>query len=234
MTAEASPPPCIDCGRNPQPARHDGEPGTHHRCDPCAQIYLRRRRLRRRLLDGQWLYVASPVPVRCSAECGTDVEPGALFFRLGEDAVCSSCAAASGWVEAIERAVPTAPLLQSATLKRHVYDDALYVGLTLPPAMPALVASAFRLARPLAKKGIQVGIGASTTAGELGIVISGGSDGEAVKLAVTCATWLTRVASPVVVPSQMYRPIREVVYQSGGIRQARRLARPRSVNKGHR
>ena len=45
---------CIDCGVNPQPVRQT-EDGTHHRCDDCFPVYVRRRKLRERLCSEEWM-----------------------------------------------------------------------------------------------------------------------------------------------------------------------------------
>ncbi|MCY4027241.1 MAG: hypothetical protein OXH75_13130 [Acidobacteria bacterium] len=159
---------------------------------------------------------------------------GELFFRLGGGAtepgaqtvVCHDCAVDSGWAKAIKKAMPRVPPFHSATLLRRTDDGTLYLGVTMPPAIPGLVAAAFGLAVPIANNGTRVAIKASNLlVGKLVVIVSGGSDAEAVDLAATCAVWLTAFASRVAVPSQMYRRIREVVYDSGGIRRARRLVR---------
>ena len=221
------PPLCIDCGRNPQPPRHDGEPGTHHRCDPCARIYLRRRSLRHRLCTGPWGFAAQPDAVTCS-ECDAAVPPGACFYRLGGmhgAAVCSECVRASGWAAEIERAGSTPPLLQSADLTRHAFDGSMFVAVTIPIAMPVLAVAAFDFLRRLAGHGGQGAISASRAGMELSITVSGGDDDEAIDLLGACACWLTRYAACVTCPPALYRALRSTVYDNGGIQCARRLKR---------
>ena len=166
MTDTATPL-CIDCGKNPRPARHDGEPGTHHRCDPCAREYLRHRELRRRLLSGRWMFFPLPEPIRCT-QCGSEIEAGMLFFRLGAtetgDTCCLDCADASGWRSALLESAPEAPVLLSAAIGFFVHDGPLFVVFRVPAAQPAIAASAVHLLCALAESDVYGAIGAGDPA----------------------------------------------------------------------
>ena len=235
MTGEAQDgrhPLCVECGKRPQPARHDGERGTHHRCDPCARRYLRRRDLRRRLLSGPWTFAAWTDPVRC-VECAGDVPAGALYFRLGpvaaEDGerVCTSCMAGTGGLRAIAESVPQAPRLQSALLEHREHSGPVFVVVRSPSAVRVFAYLALSLAHGLADIGIQCGIVADDCAvRDLTIIVSGDADdAAAAQVLAACGRWLTQYASRVSVPAAHYRAIRTCVYERGGIGAVRRLVR---------
>ena len=229
---------CIDCGRNPQRfPRHDGEPGTHHRCDPCAGVFLRRRDLRRRLLNREWTYAAELEPVQCS-ECAAHVKPGDLFFRLGAAAraregvravVCFDCSHDSGWAADIAQISAAPQLLRSAIVARRPSDCACCLVVRIPPAMPVLACKALEIVRPLdAARAVQARVEVSGgVMGELAVIVSGGSYGEAAPIVTACAVWLTQFAARVTVPPKMYGSVREAVREIHGIEHARRLARAR-------
>ena len=225
---DAAAPLCIDCGKNPQPARHDGEPGTHHRCDPCARVYLRRRELRRRLLGGRWTFFALPEPIRCT-QCGSEIDAEVLLFRLGAtdtgDTCCLDCADACGWRSALLESAPEAPVLLSAAVGFHVYDGPLFVVFRVPAAQPAIAASAVHLLGALADSDVQGGIGAGDPAlgGLSGLVFARPDDADAARVAGVIAGWLTEHARRVTVPRPWYRRIREIVYDDCGSGSARRL-----------
>ena len=101
---------CIDCGKRPQPARRDGEPGTHHRCNPCARVWLARRARRRALLDGEWGYTGGPFGRVCET-CNRTVPEGEWVFRIGPDpdggpVLCWDCAVDAGYARALASAAP--------------------------------------------------------------------------------------------------------------------------------
>ena len=229
---------CRDCGRNPQRfPRHDGEPGTNHRCDPCARVFLRRRKLRRRLLYGEWTYAAELDPVRCS-ECAAHVKPGDLFFRLGAAAraregvgavVCFDCSHDSGWAAHVAQTSAAPQLLRSAVVERRSCDGVCCLAVRIPPAMPVLACKALEMVRPLdAARAVQASVEVSgTVMGELAVIVSGGSYREAKPIVTACAAWLTQFAKSVTVPPRMYGSIRDVVGDIRGIKHAGRLARRR-------
>ncbi len=238
---------CVECGERPQPARHDGEPGTHHRCDPCARRYLRRRDLRRRLLSGPWTFAGWPDPVPC-IECGSDVPLGVLHFRLGKlpavedrrESICRPCMAGTEGLRAIAESVAdTPPVLQSASLERHERSGPAIVVVRTPPAMRVLAFLALGLVDGMADIGIQCGIVTDDSAlGELMIIVAA-DDEQAIQVLGACGSWLALYASRVSVPRDHYRAIRACVYAERGIGAARRLVRqsvlggrPRSAADG--
>ena len=164
-------PMCIDCGERPRPARRDGKPGTHHRCDPCARIYLGRRTLLRQLKTGPWLYLMQPVTVRC-AECARAVPPGCAYFAFlpktapasaapgpprprsrpaprydFERPVCWECVRDSGWLEQVRESAPAMPRLRSARVQKLSYDGATGVLIQIPLGMSALAGAGLELMR---------------------------------------------------------------------------------------
>ena len=227
---------CIDCGVRPQPARKDGEPGTHHRCDPCAKQYLQRRHLRHRLLSGPWSYAAAAEPRRC-VECVGDIPRGKGYFNLrplteeGWEPVCTPCMAGSGGIRNIVDSAPQAARVKSARLQLHQPpgDDEFAVLVLTPPAMRVLAYLALSLADRLLSDGVPCSITAddSAAAGELAILVSGEADrGVIAQVLNSCGLWLTCYASRVSVPSAHYRAIRAYVYDdTRDIAQAKRLVR---------
>ena len=111
---------CIDCGENPQPERR-GDDGTHHRCDECWSVYLRRQKLRERLSSEEWFCPGGVPPVfpeRCD-ECGGAFDQRrfvlcCLYWDTRENrqkgkrrvkaCLCSDCIEGCGYLERLNEA----------------------------------------------------------------------------------------------------------------------------------
>ena len=225
LTEDAGPL-CIDCKRNPQPARRDGKPGTHHRCDPCHQAHERREGLRTRLSDGQWFYLTLPQTKRC-AYCAADVQPGTLLFLFDSVTCCHGCAADSGWKAAAVDATSTSQLL-SADLRLYGDPGAVFISVHVPLAHPVIAATAIDLVRELPDKGVKCAVIAAPAAEvELFVDVCGGVEelDTVVPYAIACGSWLTQYALCVTVPSVLFEPIRQAVDKLWGSARASRLRR---------
>lgn len=235
-TATAAVPMCIDCGERTQPARHDGDPGTHHRCDPCARVYLRRRELRDRLTGGRWSFFAPfGEPGATCTQCEAEIPYRRAFFRFGADpeaggdTCCWACAIDAGWLARLNAAAPVAPVLASAWIGLTEFDDGpLGAVIRVPPAQPAVAASAVRVLHGLWDFGQRGGIAAGdpdVTELSVSVTAPAAEEREAVELAGGIACWLAQQAHRVEVPRAWYRDIRATVYERVNVRAARRLAR---------
>ena len=230
---------CIDCGKNPQPARRDGEPGTHHRCDPCARVWLASRTRRRALLDGEWCYAArsSARGARACGTCSRSVPPQEWAFRLGHDpdngapVLCWGCAVGSGYVDALSSAAPERPVLRAARLSAFVAEPAdipPFMGVAVPPAMPAVAALALHFLRRCVDVGVAGAVFADRRASDLTVSFSAGADMRyETRIAFTGAAGvlLTTTARGVAVPREIYKAVRTFVYDHAGKAAAKRLHR---------
>ena len=226
---------CIDCGKRPQPARRDGEPGTHHRCNPCARVWLARRARRRALLDGEWSYTGGPFGRVCET-CNRTVPEGEWVFRIGPDpdggpVLCWDCAVDAGYARALASAAPHRPILQSASLTLFTVEpgDAVpFMVIRVPPAMPVVAAAALHFLRHYVNAGVPAGVGADRRVHDLTFTVSAGADLPPADLADyvgAAGVFLTATASRVSVPRGIYKAVRQSVYDAVGGVAARRLHR---------
>ena len=243
---------CIDCGCPVSPVRRDGEPGRHHRCDPCFRAWARRRNTRRRLDRGPWTFWPG-AEGDCCSDCGAQIPARRMRFLFGEggdkERLCDKCVKESGWLErlhvdprqqlrrAVEKGRP--PAIQSAVVKMVPGADLGLpptllgrprVIMAIPPGVPALSRAAVSLLQHLAQSAVAVGgIRCQPQTKRFAAFVAHAPDIDraAVDVAALCAWWLTRVAADVEVPREHYREIRESVYWNGGKGLAGRLRRVR-------
>ena len=127
--------------KRPQPPRPDGEAGTHHRCDPCRDVYDRRVELRRLLSDTDGLtYTVGAPDTKCShcgAYIGTEFHyaypvPESVYMGC---MVCHRCAQDARFEIAPAASVVRVDLRPVDSGRREVF-----LAVMVPAGVPALFA----------------------------------------------------------------------------------------------
>ena len=243
---------CIDCGENPQPERR-GDDGTHHRCDECWSVYLRRQQLRERLSSEEWFCPGGVPPVfpeRCD-ECGGAFDQRrfvlcCLYWDTRENrqkgkrrvkaCLCSDCIEGCGYLERLNEAKSVLLIASLDVVQIDAERDGknysevdLEVNITVPRAVAGMAATGFDLAQWLWDQRITTWC-YSTEATDVLLDIKvavkpGRADNRAHALATMIAKRLTGECRRVIVPADRYKSLREAVYDAHGKMRAKRLAR---------
>ena len=221
---------CIDCGKRPQPPRPDGEAGTHHRCDPCRDVYDRRVELRRLLSDTDGLtYTVGAPDTKCShcgAYIGTEFHyaypvPESVYMGC---MVCHRCAQDARFEIAPAASVVRVDLRPVDSGRREVF-----LAVMVPAGVPALFAlgaSFVSWAWRTTESRVQGGVMYRAEDKHLTVYIDGiDRDATSVRFVALIAANLAKFTTAINVTKGWGRSVRDALCDMGpdGRRVARRL-----------